>query len=531
MIRRLGWLVLAAASAAPGCLWAQVPSRWRPDERAVLQDFSYVTAVAASDQRVFVATPNGLGIYDRNFHRWDPPVTASDGYPQQPVVAALADPSDESVWLATAIGVVHYAPFIRRFDVVPVPGGVQDLMIDQNDPFSGIYLRTSSGWQMLPRGGFIPSPAARIPPPGQQLRPLSAAALVQRLPFLQGLSATILIDRRLRSYQYTSAAAVPNLNEYYVGTNGLGLLRVDGLTTQVERMPFGLLANAVGAVTVAPGGVWAATGAYAERNGFTFVSTDLQQYAYDEGPGATGFGFHGVRALVFRGSDLWAATDNGLIRTDGHGDSRRFTTADHLPDDAVLSLAAGASGMWVGTRYGLAYLSDLGSRPTITNADPTLSAPVAALASFGDSVWIGSALGLGVAAVGGRAVVPPDVAAVPYLKDPVAAIVLHADTVIVATENRIIWRARADTGSAWHVGLVLSPQTGPIVAIAPERGGVWVGGDRGLVYFGLRTNALRRYTIPMDLPGPVRGLAVEGEYLWIATERGLVRFSRRALLP
>ncbi|HKI93755.1 MAG TPA: hypothetical protein VJ992_00560 [Gemmatimonadales bacterium] len=531
MSRRIAWLVLAAVSAAPASLPGQVPSRWRPDERAILQDFSYVTAVAASDQRVFVATPNGLGLYDRSFHRWDPPVTVSDGYPQQPVVAALADPSDESVWLATSIGVVHYEPFIRRFDVVPVAGGVQDLMINRDDPFSGIYLRTGSGWQKLPRGGFIPSPAGRLPPPNRQLRPLSPAALVQRLPFLQGLSATILIDRRMRSYQYTSAAAVPNTNEFFVGTNGLGVLRVDELTAQVERMPFGLLANAVGAVVAAPGGVWAATGAYSARDGFTFVSTDLQQYAYDEGPRATGFGFHAVRALLFRGSTLWAATDNGLIRTNGHGDSRRFTTADHLPGDAVLSLASGTTGLWVGTRYGLAYVSDLGNKPTIANVDPSLSAPVAALASFGDSVWIGSAVGLGIAAVGGRAVVPPDVAAVPYLKDPIAAIALHADTVIVATENRILWRARADTGAAWHVGLVLSPQTGPIVAIAPERGGVWVGGDQGLVYFGFRTNALRRYTIPMDLPGPVRGLAVDGEYLWIATERGLVRFSRRALLP
>src|SRR5688500_5050100 len=83
-------------------------SRYRPDERIVLADFSHVQAVAASRDRVFSATTEGLTIFDRRFNRWEPPVTRVDGYPDSRITAALVDPADESVWLGSDAGLAHY---------------------------------------------------------------------------------------------------------------------------------------------------------------------------------------------------------------------------------------------------------------------------------------------------------------------------------------------------------------------------------------------------------------------------------------
>lgn len=514
------WLCVPVAAAAQGV------GNWRLDERAILADYSVVTAVAASDARAYGATPNGLIVYDRRFHHWDPPVSPLDGYPRYQVRAALADPSDESVWLATTTGVIHYSPYIEQFEDVSIPGGVLDLMFDRSDPLSGLYVRTISGWEYLPRGGIFPTPAGRLPSPGQAIRPIPPSQLVNQVPFLQAMTARYLTDRRLRSFHYTSAAAVPGADAYYVGTDGLGMLEVSVATANVEPLPFGLLSTSVGAVITVPGGVWAGTGPYAPRDGFTYVGGDLERFDYDEGPPATGFGFGAVRAMVARGREIWAATDNGVVRTDGQGDVRRFGTSDGLPDANTFAIAQGPAGVWVGTARGLAFLADTGDG-RVSNA--SLSIPVTALAAANDSVWVGSAIGLGEAAAGGEVVVPPSVQAVPELRDPITAIASRADTVIVATTSRLVWGSRG--GASWHVERPLDPLVGVLTSLISDSGGVWVGGERGFGFFAFATHAFRHYGVPRDVPGAVRGLALDDSYLWIATDSGLVRFQRSAVRP
>src|ERR671915_283281 len=74
------WLVAAAAllSVSPT---VHQSARWRPEERALISDFSSVRAVAASPFTVFAATTHGLTLYDRQARAWRLPVTALDGYP------------------------------------------------------------------------------------------------------------------------------------------------------------------------------------------------------------------------------------------------------------------------------------------------------------------------------------------------------------------------------------------------------------------------------------------------------------------
>jgi hypothetical protein len=97
-------LALALASSAQ----AQSFTRdWRPEDRTVVGDFSRVTAIATSSDRVFIASPTGLLIWNPQFQRWEGSIEPPDRGLLARVFPALADPLDNSLWLARPDGWVH----------------------------------------------------------------------------------------------------------------------------------------------------------------------------------------------------------------------------------------------------------------------------------------------------------------------------------------------------------------------------------------------------------------------------------------
>lgn len=520
MTRTIALLVLAAGAAAP--LGAQ-PGFWREDERVIITDQSVVYAVAATDQRVYAATATGLAVYDRLFRQWEPPVTVADGYPVEPVTVALHDPADDALWLGTPTAVVRYRPVGRMFETFIVPGGVRDLAFDRNDTFRGLYMLTAAGWQLLPRGAFSPMPA---PPPGpaERIEPLDPAELEARVPFIRTMGAQVLLDDRLRNFQFTSGARVPNTEEYYLGTNGMGLVFVDALVAQITPMPSGLLSPGAAAVLAVDGGVWVGSDGQGHRDGLTFVSDDLQRVTYEEGPPGTGFRATVVRALAARGPEIWAATDHGIVRVEPGAGTRRLQTVDGLPDDDVFALAETPRGTWVGTARGVVFVPADTVEILRTEGPPV---PALALTAAADSAWVGLTEGLGLAAPDRQIFVAPGADTLPELRSAVVAVARRADTVVAATPERLIWRA--GTGP-WVVGRVLN-EVAPIYALAADAGGLWVGGRVGLARVKLDAGAVTPFPVPRDVPGAVRGIAPTERYLWVATEAGLVRFSRSAIEP
>src|SRR5436189_5689077 len=112
------WLlvVLAYQSDRPTVRLSDQGGRWRPDERSMITDFSYVRALAASPDWLFAATTHGLVIYDRRRHAWQPPVTLLDGYPTEPVRGAAAEAGGNAVYLTPAVGYSLYDLSPRLFD-------------------------------------------------------------------------------------------------------------------------------------------------------------------------------------------------------------------------------------------------------------------------------------------------------------------------------------------------------------------------------------------------------------------------------
>ncbi|MCI0687551.1 MAG: hypothetical protein L0Y54_09995, partial [Sporichthyaceae bacterium] len=465
--------LLVAATVEPGpAVHAQRSRYWRPDERVVITDYSQVDALAATSTLLFVATRNGLAVYDHRGRTWAQPVTIADGYPTTPVNAALADPIDESLWLATVTGLVHYRPHSREFESAIPSGGVTELMLDADDPFRGIYLRGAFGWQFLARGSIAPMPADRLPAPGRRIGTLPISEALARYPQAQAMSAGILTDPGRSpsfGYRFTSAAVVPETEQVFFGTSGLGVVRMDVLVTRFERLPFGLLGAVARRIVAVPDGVWVGADQGSGRPGFTFIADDLQQFRYEDF-GRTGRGFRVIYDLLWRGRELWVATDQGVANFEPGEPVRIIGTAEGLPDATVVALAQGPGGIWAGTRRGLAHIADDGS---VIAWDDQMGLGILALAGAGDTVWVGTAAGLGVATSSGEGVMlPAESAGEPVLRRPIVAVTLSADTVVIATDDRIAWRP---PGGAWVVERVLASQIGRITSLAGDPGGTWVG--------------------------------------------------------
>ncbi|MGH7522585.1 MAG: hypothetical protein ACREMI_15020 [Gemmatimonadales bacterium] len=440
----------------------------------VISDFSYVEAVAATPWLVFAATTHGLVIYDRTARRFRSPVTVLDGYPSGRVRRAIADPSGNAVWLDLGTGLGYV-----RYDV----------------------------------DGRIWTPGSL--PSGQIDQPLTVEAALASAPIAAALRAAILTDARLRTHQFTAAAATPERPEIFFGTNGLGLVRVDKQTGEWDVLMYGLVAPGVGAVAAAPNGVWAASSARAgaERRGLTWVASDLSATRGAEGSrAALGFSFLYSRRLVAAGNHLWLATEQGVLRIDSSTFASRVWD---LPD--VTSLASSRSGMWIGTTRGLSLIT---ADERALDVGPSALA-ITSLLAVGDTLWVGTNAGLGQVLPGANAVTTPgELANRSSLRVTVYALGRLQDTIVMATERELLWRN--PTTLVW-TAVPLPLTLGVPTAIAAHDGTLWVGGTRGLAQADISNGSVHVYGVPFDVPAAVRDLASDRDFLWAATDSGLVR--------
>src|SRR3989337_1970819 len=96
LMSTLGAVLMSAAAAGP--VAAQSPSRdWRPEDRTVIGDFSRITSIASSIDRVYVTSPTSLVIWQPQFHTWAGPFETPNKGILAWAFAALIDPLDQSL--------------------------------------------------------------------------------------------------------------------------------------------------------------------------------------------------------------------------------------------------------------------------------------------------------------------------------------------------------------------------------------------------------------------------------------------------
>ena len=517
LLMPLAWLVPFAA--------AQSFTRdWRPEDRTVIGDFSTVTAIATSTDRVFIVSSGGVLIWNPQFQRWEGSVDPPDRGLLARVFTALADPLDNSLWLARSDGWVHYQPDIQLWDQGLVPDGIQAIAFDQSDPGAGLYIRTRRDWELLPRGGTVPAPAN---PPSRPVGPQTVSEAIRSNPSLQANAAGILTDNRLRTLRYTAAARSADNRGWYLGTSGAGALFLADGAVLPDRLSFGLPSTRVGAVFSWPGGVWAATDRTPLSDAaLTFVSNDLDQFRSLPGTSAVGTPFSQVRELAGQGRAVWAATDLGVARVEPSDSSLQLVDERRgLPDSRVYSIVSRGGRIVVGTAHGVARVGD---SLTVERVAPGYSDAVYTVFPSGDSVWAGTPAGLLIALPDRQDLVRPAGMSSPSLHAGVIDLAPLADTLVALTRDELLWRN--PRSRQWTLGPNLSGLLGRLRRFVADGPGFWVAGDRGVAFARLSTPPLR----PLregDLPGAANDLAVDDEFLWIATDAGLVRFRLSAIRP
>jgi len=497
---------------------------WRPEDRTVIGDFSRINAIATSSDRVYIVSPSAVLIWNPQFRRWegsfDPPTPSLLAR----VFTGLADPLDNSLWLARPDGWVHYQPDIQLWDQGAVPDGVVAIAFDQDNPGSGLYLRTRRDWQLLPRGGTVPVPTQS---PGRPLVAPSVEQAIRSNPSLQANAAAILSDNRLRGVRYTAAARAFDNRGWYLGTSGIGALYVDDGAALPQRLSFGLPSERVGAVFSWPGGVWAGTNRTPLADAsLTLVAGDLGEFRSLPGPSATGTPFDQVRELTGQGRAIWVATEVGVARLNP-ADGRVELVDDRrgLPDTRVNSIASRGGRITVGTARGIARIND---SLQVERVAASYSDAAYAVFPAGDSIWVGTPSGLLLSLPGLGGLVRPAGLASAGLQAPIVDLATLGDTLVALTRDGLMWRD--PKSRRWTLGPNLSALLGRLRRFVPAADGFWVAGDRALGFARLSTPPLRPLR-EADLPGAVNDLAVDDDYLWVATDRGLVRFRLSAIRP
>ena len=497
---------------------------WRPEDRTVIGDFSRITAIVTSSDRVYIASPSAVLIWNPQFRRWEGSFDPPSPSLLTRVFTGLADPLDNSLWLARPDGWVHYQADIQLWDQGVVPDGVLAIAFDQDNPGAGLYIRTRRDWQQLPRGGTVSFPAQ---PPGRPIVAASVEQAVRSNPSLQANAAAILRDNRLRNVRYTAAARAFDNRGWYLGTSGIGALYVEDGAPLPQRLSFGLPSELVGAVFSWPGGVWAGTNRTSLADAsLTFVASDLTEFRSLPGPSASGAPFDKVRELAGQGRALWAATDLGVARVNP-ADGRIDLVDDSrgLPDSRVNSIASRRGRITAGTAGGVARIND---SLVVERVAPSYSDAAYAVFPAGDSVWVGTPSGVLLSLPGLGGLVRPEGLASPSLQAPVVDFATLGDTLVALTRDGLLWRDPKTR--RWTLGPSLSALLGRLRRLVADGQGFWVAGDRAAGFARLSTPPLR----PLrdgDLPGAINDLAVDGDHLWVATDRGLVRFRLSVIRP
>jgi hypothetical protein len=525
LMRLIASLLLLLGTAVP--LVAQVSRNWRSEDRVVIGDWTTIRAVAAGPERVFVVSPDAVLSWSPLSRRWEGPFEPPVPGALERVTAGMIDPLDNSLWLATLSGWVHFQPDLQLWDRGSVDGRVIEIAFDMAAPYDGLFIRTGSGWSKVPRGGFSAQPSA---PPIRPVRPATVQQAIASNPSLAGSSSAFLLDPSLRTARLTAAARSFDNLGWFLGTDGVGALWLPDGTVVPERLQFGLPGPVVGAISAVPGGVWATTDrSESSPAALTFVSTDLSEFRVFSGPAATGLPFTRARRLIAVGSAVWAATDAGVLRfsSDNPANYRRFAEADGLPDRRVTSLTSRRGVVVAGTERGLALFTDTTDAEPLA---PDYAGVVNAVAFAPDTVWAGTPNGPRGAIPQLSALIRPvSLEESAAISSPIYDFAWMADTLVGITSDQFIWKAPGE--DRWVLGAPISGVLGPLRRLIAQGDGFWVAGDLGVGWTRLEGIPVRPLLAGADLPGVPLDLAVDVDHLWVATTAGLVRFRLAEVLP
>ena len=522
----IAFTVSALASEARGQTGG---GHWRPEDRVLVTDFGFVTALARSSDRLFAATSGGMLVNRDVFRRWELPLTREDGWPDVEVTAMTFDRLNRMLWLAVLDGrLLALDPDTYRWMDEIRLGRQVDMIVPVESGSGGLLLRTAGGWMQLDTftGEVRAASAAEANEAIERNPALRARRELIASPGFQSVQAFVGTGPDGRAWPITDVMPTDDPARFWIASGGGGLSLLDSFSMDWRPVGVGLLGLGASALAIDGTDIWIAAGEpILGRYGVTRVSDDLDEWEVVGAWSMSGVPDMGIRALLMYEGVLWAAGERGLQRRDPAGIWSRVAAGAYDRGDMLLALAFGepvteaGPTLWIGGERGLDRFPSQGTGPERVMS----GAVVSGILPVSGGVWAATSRGLVFVDSAGTVAPAADVPAIP------AGAVVGDGEFAWAGIDRHVWHR--DPESGWRRLDELGGLSSTVTALAVADGMLWVGSAEELVAWEIEGGPVRRYTfaagdLPLGLYGE-RGIAaiapVSPKRVWIATPAGALR--------
>ncbi|MBK6495679.1 MAG: hypothetical protein IPG05_11375 [Gemmatimonadetes bacterium] len=154
---------------------------------------------------------------------------------------AILDPADQSLWLGTAQGWIHYTPTLERWDEGPLPGTPTAIGVDPADGIGGAWFRIDGRWYRQARIGGATQLAT--PSRSLQIAPTIDDAL-RDVPQLRTIAPRLVTGPGLEQGRLTAAAPLSDGATWLLGTSNLVCSSSTGSAPRRRRSPSACAARA-----------------------------------------------------------------------------------------------------------------------------------------------------------------------------------------------------------------------------------------------------------------------------------------------
>lgn len=312
----------------------------------------------------------------------------------------------------------------------------------------------------------------------------------------------------------------------WMGTQGGGLCRFDGLDFQTFTTAQGLPSNYINALFEdAQKRLWVGTNA-----GVGFLNRRI----FEKIPQVENRGVQIVSLCQTPGGQIWAGTDHGIFQCDPDAKTMKKVRLQGMPENAVIwAFFPGDYGLWIATDAGAFRVNGDGSVFALNNRNGLLSNVVRGFARGKDgALWI-AALGAGLTAFDEKS--GQVVARVP---DP------NWPTCMMADQDGNLWVGTSDQGlvifsTADKTWTQLSEKQGfphqYVRALCRDKAGnIWAGTSGGGAVKVMSSQQFTQYSTPQGLSGArVYALLREnkGSLLLAVSQSGLETLDSSGIFP
>jgi ligand-binding sensor domain-containing protein len=459
-------------------------AQWAPDEVITYASFDQVVAVSSSMTHAVFATNRGVIRYDKMMQRWEQPLTGSVGYPQEPIERVWVDRYDQTLVIATDLGLYEYDDFLGRWYMI------NELPVMESDV--------------------------------EHLRDLDVLLPEFDANYMGG---GLFRDYFGRSFSTTDIVDDGSGN-LWIGTWGYGPAKADRASGLMALLPYGLIQSRVDCIAVDDTVLWVGGIRTVDfRTGLTAFNPEANSFFRLETGISPDLPSEDIYCLEADSTALYAGTPYGLYTIDKTNYRARgpIDQRKGLAGDFVLALERADRSLYVGTDNGLSRV-DLENDSLYRVRHETLGLHVIYdLEAVDNTIWIASSAG--------AFRYTPETDRLQQYQDPDQ--VLRGSVLNVEPDGDYLWLA-SDVGvveldlktgrnRSFHEPSDLRDgrpmaANGQIVALAADLGLTMIVHDLE------KTRSVRISTadgLPSD---NILALEMDGDYLWIGTDEGLTRF-------